>query len=203
MPPRTPHRGASGADVDRGAPTRTCALTRVPHARDALVRLVASPDGQVVVDLRARLPGRGVWILPTAEALAQLPRVAPRIAHQLGVPVDAGSLARDLRAALTASALDGVGIAAGAGALAVGRDAVLAAIEGRRAVMLLHSADASPRLREDLEAARGDLPLVRLDVTTEALGTLVGRALAAAIAVGPGHATQHLRRQLRRLSALG
>jgi predicted RNA-binding protein YlxR (DUF448 family) len=191
------------APVERVEPTRTCALTRTAHPRDALIRLAASPEGHVVVDLKARLPGRGVWISPTTEALALLPRLAPKLAHQLGVPVDAEAVARELRAALLASALDGLGIAAGAGALATGRDAVLAAIEGRRAVMLVTSQDASPRLRADLEAARGTLPLVVLDATTDALGTVVGRALAAAIAVGPGHATQHLRRQLRRLSALG
>ena len=203
MASRTPHRGAAQATAERGVPTRTCAITRTSHPRDALIRLAASPEGTVIIDLRARLPGRGVWILPDAEALALLPRVAPRIAHQLGVAVDAASVVRELRDCLLASALDGVGIAAGAGALAVGRDADLAAVASHRAATLILSRDASPRLRDDIETARGDVPLVVLDVTTEALGTCVGRALAAVVAVGPGHATQHLRRQLRRLASLG
>ena len=36
---------------------------------DRLVRFVAGPDGVVVPDLARRLPGRGMWVAATREAV--------------------------------------------------------------------------------------------------------------------------------------
>mgnify|MGYP001952388375 FL=1 len=41
---------------------RMCILSRATMHPDALVRLVAAPDGTVVPDLRRRLPGRGAHV---------------------------------------------------------------------------------------------------------------------------------------------
>ena len=44
----------------RGQPgLRQCAVTRARLPKEALIRLVVDPDGQVVVDLLDRAPGRG------------------------------------------------------------------------------------------------------------------------------------------------
>ncbi|WP_336493099.1 DUF448 domain-containing protein, partial [Methylobacterium nigriterrae] len=40
----------------------TCIATRVAQAPAGLIRCVIGPEGQVVPDLRARLPGRGAWV---------------------------------------------------------------------------------------------------------------------------------------------
>jgi len=32
--------------------------------RDALLRFVVGPDGAIVPDIEARLPGRGLWLTP-------------------------------------------------------------------------------------------------------------------------------------------
>lgn len=48
-------------DTEKG-PERQCALTRVVKAREALLRFVVGPEGQVLPDIRNRLPGRGVWL---------------------------------------------------------------------------------------------------------------------------------------------
>jgi predicted RNA-binding protein YlxR (DUF448 family) len=45
-----------------GAEERMCALTRAIAPRAELVRFVASPDGEVVPDLKECLPGRGMWL---------------------------------------------------------------------------------------------------------------------------------------------
>jgi uncharacterized protein len=39
-----------------------CIVTRVEADEDALVRFARAPDGGVVPDLQAKLPGRGVWV---------------------------------------------------------------------------------------------------------------------------------------------
>ena len=41
---------------------RFCAVTRRVLPESELIRFVAAPDGSVVADLKAKLPGRGVWV---------------------------------------------------------------------------------------------------------------------------------------------
>ena len=43
-------------------PERKCILSGEHGARDKLIRLALSPDGEVLPDVRARAPGRGAWI---------------------------------------------------------------------------------------------------------------------------------------------
>ena len=54
---------------DRRAPERTCVATRAVRPADELVRFVRGPDGSVAADLKRALPGRGVWVTATAEAV--------------------------------------------------------------------------------------------------------------------------------------
>ena len=45
-------------------PQRTCIGCGTRAHRDALVRIVRSPDGAIHLDRTATLPGRGAWIHP-------------------------------------------------------------------------------------------------------------------------------------------
>jgi len=47
-------------------PQRTCIGCGTRAHRDALVRIVRSPDGAIHLDPTATLPGRGAWIHPDA-----------------------------------------------------------------------------------------------------------------------------------------
>ncbi|MGH6720186.1 MAG: YlxR family protein, partial [Alphaproteobacteria bacterium] len=59
----------STTDAGRPArPIRRCAATGARAERAAMVRFVRGPDDKVVPDLRARLPGRGVWVAARSEA---------------------------------------------------------------------------------------------------------------------------------------
>ncbi|HRD77757.1 MAG TPA: DUF448 domain-containing protein, partial [Hyphomicrobiaceae bacterium] len=49
-------------------------MTRAVLPREALVRFVAAPDGQIVPDLAERLPGRGVWVGCSRSVLAEAVR---------------------------------------------------------------------------------------------------------------------------------
>ena len=97
-PPTASHRVASGHN-----PVRTCVGCRKRALRSELLRVVAV-HGQVVVDERRRLPGRGAWLHPERDCLAlairrkALPR-ALRVSGQL----DAGGLEGYLDGRLTGS----------------------------------------------------------------------------------------------------
>ena len=51
-----------GARQERRNQERQCAVTRESAAPEDLLRFALGPDRVVVPDLKARLPGRGVWV---------------------------------------------------------------------------------------------------------------------------------------------
>jgi len=50
----------------RKTPIRTCVACRTSGDKQGLVRLVRTPDGRVVCDSSGKMPGRGVYICPSA-----------------------------------------------------------------------------------------------------------------------------------------
>src|SRR3979490_3295423 len=57
-----PRKIATGAE-------RFCAATGAVRPVADMIRFVVAPDGMVVADLKRRLPGRGMWITATRQAL--------------------------------------------------------------------------------------------------------------------------------------
>ena len=59
---------ADPADLDNGPRTnrsgteRMCAVTRAVRPIDELIRFVVAPSGEVIADLKRKLPGRGLWV---------------------------------------------------------------------------------------------------------------------------------------------
>ncbi len=49
---------------------RLCVATRTVKQVEEMIRFVIGPDDVVVPDLKCRLPGRGVWVTATRDALA-------------------------------------------------------------------------------------------------------------------------------------
>ena len=61
----------AGLEAARRAVTRLCLASRTVKPVGELMRFVLAPDGQVVPDIAARLPGRGAWITARRDALAE------------------------------------------------------------------------------------------------------------------------------------
>lgn len=168
------------------------------------MRLVLSPDNEVVVDWREKLPGRGAWVHPQAACVDKLDAKGGIVGHAL----DGGKIRRPLREQMTelalAGVLDGLSLAAAAGALIGGHDMLLAAIADGTIVTIILAEDASPRTVEDLRRAAGDaIPFTVVAIGRDALGGRIGRGARAAVGVTSSRAASHLRAQLRRLRSLG
>ena len=71
---------------------RTCIVTRQRGAPEAMIRFVCGPDGALAPDIKASLPGRGVWVTARADIVAQAARKR-LFARSLKTRVDAGSAA--------------------------------------------------------------------------------------------------------------
>jgi predicted RNA-binding protein YlxR (DUF448 family) len=173
--------------------TRMCAVTRRVRPEAELIRFVAAPDGSVVPDLRARLPGRGIWLGADRASVAEAVR---RNVFQRGLkrPVSpAADLADQVAARLREMALGRLGLARRAGAVAAGFAKTEAAIAHDELAAVLAAADAAEdglrKLRRAVRRRFGDsapFPVIRIFDSAE-LGLAMGRAdvIHAAVLQGP------------------
>lgn len=123
--------------------TRMCALTREVRPEAQLIRFVAAPDGNVVADIRAKLPGRGVWLGLDRNRVAEAVRKKV-FARGLKTPAKASSdLPDQVAAQLREACLGRLGLARRAGALLAGFAKVEAAVLREDLAGLISASDAA------------------------------------------------------------
>lgn len=184
---------------------RTCVACRGEAERDELVRLVAGPEGQIAVDLRARLPGRGAWVHATPECVRKLEAEPRRLSAALRAEgLATAGLFDQLRGAVVRQVLDGLSLAARAGVLIGGADVVSQALADGRVAELIVAQDASPRTVESVQRSGSvDVPVTVVPMGKDDLGARIGQPSRAVVAMVIAPAFLHLREQLRRLRRLG
>jgi predicted RNA-binding protein YlxR (DUF448 family) len=184
--------------LDRGPRSsgaeRFCAASRTVKPIDEMIRFVVGPDGEVVPDLKRKLPGRGVWVTATRAALADALRrkvFARGFKREVRVAADFVDATERL---LVRSALDALAIAGKAGRVLTGFVKVETALARENIVALIHAADAAPEGVRKIESAwrrrfgaDAEKILVITTFTSEQLGLALGRAnvIHAALLAGP------------------
>jgi hypothetical protein len=126
---------------------RKCILSGEHDAREALIRLALSPEGEVLPDVRAKAPGRGAWIgvdRATLEAACAKGRLRGALARAfkgapLSIPEDLGER---IETALRQAVLDRLGLEARSGTLLTGSERIENAARKGDVHLLLHAADA-------------------------------------------------------------
>lgn len=129
--------------MPRTEPERTCVVTRRVRSPADMLRFVLGPDGTVVPDLRARLPGRGVWVTATAGMVEEAVR---RRAFSRALKADAKAspdLAREIDAALLQDLKGALALANKAGAVTTGYTKVEVAIAKGNVTAVIHASDAA------------------------------------------------------------
>lgn len=167
-------------------PQRRCIVTGEVRDRGSLLRLVVGPDGAIVPDVAARLPGRGLWLTPRRDIVEQAvaKRIFARVARR---PVAAPpELADRIESLLARRCCDAIGFARRAGLAVAGFERVSEAARGGRAGLLLFALDGAAGGRRKLTAFGRDLPSARV-LTAAELGGAFGREriVHAAVAGGP------------------
>src|SRR3984957_15075872 len=138
------------AELDNGPHSRgrerMCVLTREVRPIADLIRFVVGPDGAAVPDLKSKLPGRGVWVTATQDALAEaVKRKALVRGFKREVRLSA-DLVTQTAQLLERAVLDALAMAGKAGLVATGFGKVEAALtdEDKRVLGLIHAAEAAP-----------------------------------------------------------
>jgi predicted RNA-binding protein YlxR (DUF448 family)/ribosomal protein L30E len=169
-----------------------------------LLRFVAGPDGQVVPDVAAKLPGRGLWVASSRAAIttAVEKKLFARAA-KTQVTADIGLVQR-AEQALVSRMLGDLGIARRSGALVLGFDNVLRQLDGPKPPKLLIEAfDGAADGKRKLYAAAHRLGLdcmVFEALTSAELGLALGRENVIHAAVQPGGLAERLIFDAERLS---
>jgi hypothetical protein len=182
-------------------PQRRCIVTGEIRDRGALLRLVVGPDGAIVPDIEARLPGRGLWLTPRRDIVdrAVAKRMFARAARR---PVAAPpELADRIENLLARRCCDAIGLARRAGLAVAGFERVSEAVRRGRAGLLLFALDGAEGGRGKLPAVGRDLPSARV-LTGVELGGAFGRERIVHAAIAGGPLARQLLLDLSRLTGL-
>lgn len=134
----------AGLEAARRAVTRLCLASRTVKPVGELMRFVLAPDGQVVPDIAARLPGRGAWVTARRDALAEaVKRKAFGRAFRGKGRVDP-ALAEQVEQLLEKDALAALALANKAGRVVTGNMKVIEALNGEKVIVLVHAREAAP-----------------------------------------------------------
>jgi predicted RNA-binding protein YlxR (DUF448 family) len=143
---------------------RLCAVTREVKPVDAMIRFVRSPQGDVVPDVKRKLPGRGLWITgtrPTLEDGIRRNVFARGFKADTRTPDDLVAMTDRL---LEQAALDALAIAGKAALVLHGFTKVEKALEHGKAVGIIHAADGAEdgkrKINAYLRNESRDLPVI-------------------------------------------
>ena len=196
-----------GPRTQKSATSRMCAVSREVRPVDELIRFVVAPSGEVVPDLKRKLPGRGLWISASRRTVAEAVR-----RHQFSK-----AFKRDLRVAptlpietetlLVRSLTDALAMAAKAGQVVAGFGKVEDALNRNETAALIHASDGAADGIRKLDAIvrqrgekRGESPVIAVVnvLTSEELDLALGRSnvIHAALLAGPASKTFLSRCQL-------
>ncbi len=182
---------------------RLCVATRTVRPVEDLIRFVVGPDGAAVPDLKCRLPGRGVWVTATQEALADAisrKAFARGFKRDVRLPAD---LAAQTEGLLLQAVLDALAMAGKSGLVAAGFAKATTALEHECVIALVHAVEAASDGVRKLDAIarrqRGDqgvdrapeTPPVIEFLTSAQLDLALGRSnvIHAALLAGPASDT--------------
>ncbi len=189
-----------GPRTGKSATTRMCAVSREVRPIDELIRFVVAPTGEVIPDLKRKLPGRGLWVSASRKAVAEAVR---RHHFKRGFKRDVRvepTLPTDTEALLVRSLTEALAMAAKAGQVVAGFGKVEDALSRRETAALIHATDgaadgirkldAIARQRGENHGESAEIPIVNV-LTSDELDLALGRSnvIHAALLAGPASKT--------------
>ncbi|MFV0321653.1 MAG: DUF448 domain-containing protein [Alphaproteobacteria bacterium] len=170
---------------------RTCIVTRNNVSPKEAIRLVVSPNGQLLFDLKGNLPARGYWVTATRENFDALLSNPKRLKQIKNVKEVADDFIENLIAALQSQILNQLGLARRAGQLIFGFEKVKIWLKDNKPALALMATNGSESEIERLGLSRYDAPVYRV-LTKEQQGAALGREHVVHIVLKNGKLAQNL-----------
>jgi uncharacterized protein len=177
-------------------------VTRQSRPVDELVRFARSPDGIVVPDLKARLPGRGAWVGAERARVAEAARKGLFSRAFKAASHPPADLADQVGALIRQAALARIGMERKAGRIAVGFAEVDALLRRGRAGLVLHASDAAAdgvRKLDQAAHAGAGAPAVCRAFTSAEMSLALGRGNVIHAALEKGGVSDAVIQRCRRV----
>ena len=183
-------------------PQRTCLGCRQAKGQSELIRFVRSPDGEVLADLKGRLPGRGAYLcsdracLETAVSRKQFDRTFRQVCQQVTVNRLADGIAQELLAHMASL----LGMARKSAQFVSGGNAVQDALSRRKplAVIIL-AKDISGPIGEKVRRKAVAQSVVTANLFNKMeLGQILGRAERSVVGLPDGKLAEAFLKDLLR-----
>jgi len=169
-------------------PIRTCTGCGKRREKTSMVRVIRSPSGTLVPDLKGSLPSRGVYVCPEGSCIrkAMKGRLSASLKVQGQVQESAEDLQRDIAAAYLRRALSLLGQARKSGRVSSGTNLVEGELRrGAESTWLgLVAEDASPDIGDKIKKAlsKASVPF-RESFSRDDLGNAVGKSPRSVVLV--------------------
>jgi predicted RNA-binding protein YlxR (DUF448 family) len=193
--------GRGGAQDDRtdGA-ERRCIVTGEVQPKAGLIRFVAAPDGQLVPDLRGKLPGRGVYVAADRAALEKAVAkglFARGLKQAVTVP---DGLVETVERLLLRHVVELISLARKSGDAVAGYEKTKDWLDKEKARVLLQASDGSGRGKSKLNTPYRGRYIGWL--TADELGMAFGRETVIHAALASGGLGQRVVEEAQRLKGL-
>ena len=192
---------------DKVGSERTCIVTGEKGPPEAMIHFALSPGGEVVADLRRKLPGRGVWTKLSYRIVNEAVRKQAFSRGFKTKAIAAPDLAASVDAMIERDALQFLSIVNKAGLVVTGAAKVEEAIRGGAILALVHARDGASDGTAKLERiARGRFGaeadrLTRINLFSSGqLDLALGRTNVIHAALGAGEASAAFLYRARRLA---
>lgn len=187
-------------------PQRTCLGCRTVFDQKQLLRFVLSPQKEVVVDYRGRLPGRGAYTCLNVQCLRMAVKTKgfQRAFHQQDLNLAADDLVKELEGAVREKIFNLLGMIRKAGMGIVGSNLVLARMQLNAPLLgLIVAQDMAPGMESKVcDKARGrDIPVYRIGTRAE-LGKIWGRDLVSVVGLLPDLLASRFEEEINRFRTI-
>jgi len=186
----------------RKQPQRTCLGCRQVKDQSELIRFVRSPDGEILADLKGRLPGRGAYLCNSRKCMeaAVTRQQFNRAFRSECQPADVSELADKVTQELLKQLASLLGMARKSSNFVAGSNATLDALTRKRAMSVIVLAeDISSQIGEKIRyrAERQNILTTVLFDKME-LGRILGRAERSVVGLPDGKLADAFIGDLRR-----
>ncbi|MDG1408221.1 MAG: RNA-binding protein [Octadecabacter sp.] len=192
--------GRGGRTKDRDVSERRCIVTGETAPKAGLIRFVIGPDNMVYPDVLEKLPGRGMWVTASRDALDKAGKGQFSKSAKQAVDVPDG-LTDEVERQLARRVVDLIALARKAGSAVCGFEKVKGWVSGgERVRALLQASDGSERGKTKLWTPEGARYFGCL--TAQELGLAFGRGEVVHGALASGRLSDRVVEEAVKLKSL-
>jgi predicted RNA-binding protein YlxR (DUF448 family) len=175
---------AGDGDPPQSGPLRRCLVTRKSFLRETMLRFVLAPGDEIVFDVLATLPGRGMWLSADGDVVEQgIKRGVFARAAKASVRIPA-DLRKRIEASLLHRTIELLGLARRSGNAISGFEKAREWLVSGRTGLVVQASDGSAEERARFVGGR-NVPVVAV-LSAAALGKVFGREHAVHVAIASG-----------------